>query len=108
MLLTGHGAAVLTSKFSPDGRHMISGSQDKMLLLWEVFGECKNTMTFRGHQNAVLEVHWSHDGEHIFSASADKTVLLWDACSAARNTGADGKSRACKPLGRVNARHDRQ
>jgi len=84
MLLTGHAGPVLSGKFSPDGRHMLSGSQDKLLLLWEVFGECKNTLTFRGHQNAVLEVHWATSGEHVYSASADKTVMLWDAASGAR------------------------
>ena len=60
MLLTGHEGPVLSSKFSPDGRHMVSGSHDKLLLLWEVFGECKNTLTFRGHQNAVLELSLIH------------------------------------------------
>lgn len=84
MLLTGHDGPVLTGKFSPDGRHMLTGSQDRLMLLWEVFGECKNSLTFRGHQNAVLEVHWSADGEQVFSASADKTVMLWDAQSGSR------------------------
>eukprot|EP00965_Chrysotila_dentata_P144134 4761409-Pleurochrysis_carterae.AAC.1 len=85
MLLSGHAGAVLTSKFSPDGRHLLSGSHDKTLLLWEVFGECANTLTFRGHANAVLEAHWLADGEHVISASADKTVALWDARTGARN-----------------------
>jgi|EP00908_Phaeocystis_cordata_P010184 Prp8 binding protein len=102
MLLTGHAGPVLSSKFSPDGRHLVSGSHDKMLLLWEVFGECKNTLTFKGHQNAVLEVHWSADGESIFSASADKTVLLWDVHSAARVRGYKGHMglvNSCCPSG---------
>ena len=102
MLLTGHEGPVLSSKFSPDGRHMVSGSHDKLLLLWEVFGECKNTLTFRGHQNAVLEVHWSADGEKVFSASADKTALLWDVHSAARIRGFKGHMglvNSCCPSG---------
>lgn len=92
MLLTGHDGPVLSSKFSPDGKHMLSGGQDKLLLLWEVFGECKNKLTFRGHQNAVLEVHWAPDGEHVYSASADKTVLLWDVQSGGRVRGYKGHS----------------
>jgi len=92
MLLSGHTGAVLTTKFSPDGQHLLSGSHDKLVLLWEVFGECKNLLTFRGHSNAVLEVHWSSDGEHAFTASADKTVALWDAKTAGRNRQFKGHS----------------
>ena len=102
MLLTGHDAPVLTGKFSPDGRHMLTGSQDRLMLLWEVFGECKNLLTFRGHQNAVLEVHWSADGEQVYSASADKTVLLWDAQSGSRVRGYKGHTalvNSCCPSG---------
>jgi len=84
MLLTGHSGAVYSSKFSPDGKHVVSGGFDKVLLIWETFGECANTLTFRGHSNAVLEVHWSSDGESLFSASADKTAALWDAQTGGR------------------------
>eukprot|EP00325_Prymnesiales_sp_UTEX-LB-985_P008483 CAMPEP_0174698058 /NCGR_PEP_ID=MMETSP1094-20130205/3744_1 /TAXON_ID=156173 /ORGANISM="Chrysochromulina brevifilum, Strain UTEX LB 985" /LENGTH=355 /DNA_ID=CAMNT_0015895155 /DNA_START=94 /DNA_END=1161 /DNA_ORIENTATION=- len=84
MLLTGHSGAVLSSKFSPDGRHVLTGSQDRLLLLWDVYGECANTMNYKGHSNAVLEVHWSSDSEHVFSASADKTAALWDAQTGGR------------------------
>lgn len=92
MLLSGHTGAVLTTKFSPDGQHLLSGSHDKLVLLWEVFGECKNLLTFRGHTNAVLEVHWSSDGDHAFTASADKTVALWDAKTAGRSRQFKGHS----------------
>ena len=92
MLLSGHTGAVLTTKFSPDGQHLLSGSHDKLVLLWEVYGECKNLLTFRGHTNAVLEVHWSSDGEHAFTASADKTVALWDAKTAGRTRQFKGHS----------------
>jgi Prp8 binding protein len=84
MLLTGHSAAVNTCKFSPDGQHVLSGSADKMLLLWETFGECANTLNFKGHSNAVLEAQWASDGEYAFSASADKTGAMWDARTGAR------------------------
>jgi len=78
MLLTGHKADVFTAKFSPSGQHLASGSFDKMILLWNTYGDCDNYMALRGHQNAVLDLHWSTDGRYIFSASADKTVQVWD------------------------------
>lgn len=84
MRLTGHAGAVLTTKFSPDGRHLLSGSADKLMLLWETCGECENTLTYKGHGNAVVELHWSSDGEAVYSASADKTVALWDIKTGAR------------------------
>lgn len=83
MLLSGHGAAVHTAKFSPDGRHLLSGSHDKTLLLWEVFGECRNVLTLKGHANAVLEAHWLGT-ELAVSASADKTCALWDVKTGGR------------------------
>lgn len=84
MLLTGHSAPVFSCKFSPDGQHLLSASHDKSLLLWNVFGECKNVLNFKGHSNAVLEVQWASDGEYAFSCSADKTAALWDAQTGAR------------------------
>ena len=63
MLLEGHTGAVNTCQFAPDGRHLISGSHDKLLLMWEVFGESKNVLTLRGHKNSVLQAHWLEDGE---------------------------------------------
>ena len=84
MLLTGHGGPVLSTKFSPDGNHVLSGGHDKLMLLWETFGECANILNFKGHANAILEVSWSGDGESAFSASADKTAALWDAKTGGR------------------------
>ena len=68
MCLSGHTGPVLSCRFSPDGQHLVSGSHDKLILLWETFGECRNLMTFKGHSKAVLEVQWAGDGEYLFSA----------------------------------------
>lgn len=84
MCLTGHDGPVLSCKFSPDGQHILSGSHDKMILLWDTFGECANVMNFKGHSNAVLEVNWAADGEYLFSGSADRTGAMWDARTGAR------------------------
>ena len=49
MLLTGHGGEVFTCKFSPDGQTLASGSHDKHIFLWRVFGEeCENHMMLKG------------------------------------------------------------
>jgi len=78
MLLTGHKAEVFTMKFSPTGKHLASGSFDRLIFLWNVYGDCKNYAVLKGHNGAVLEVQYSPDGSTLFSASSDKTVQVWD------------------------------
>jgi len=79
MLLAGHKAEVFTAKFSPSGKHLASGSFDKEIFLWNVYGDCENYNVLRGHGGAVLELHWSGDGQQIVSCSVDKTLHVWDA-----------------------------
>ncbi|KAE9052949.1 U5 small nuclear ribonucleoprotein [Phytophthora rubi] len=84
MLLSGHSAAVYSLKFSPSGQHLASASFDRSILLWDVYGECRNYHALSGHKNAVLEVQWTYDSAQVVSASADKTLGLWDAESGNR------------------------
>uniref|UniRef100_M4BWC5 Uncharacterized protein n=1 Tax=Hyaloperonospora arabidopsidis (strain Emoy2) TaxID=559515 RepID=M4BWC5_HYAAE len=84
MLLSGHSAAVYSLKFSPSGQHLASSSFDRSILLWNVYGECRNYNVLSGHKNAVLEVQWTYDSAQLVSASADKTLGLWDAESGRR------------------------
>ncbi len=48
--------------FDPTGQHLASGSKDKRIFLWNVYGDCVNYGVLEGHKNAVLDVHWSSDG----------------------------------------------
>lgn len=41
MLLTGHAAAAYCLQFSPTGDALASGSFDKTILLWDVYGEVR-------------------------------------------------------------------
>jgi Prp8 binding protein len=78
MLLTGHGAAVYTAKFNPKGDYIASGSADKTILLWRVFGECENWAILKGHTGNILDLSWSKEGDFLYTASADKTGAIWD------------------------------
>ena len=63
--------------FSPDGKTLASGSDDKTIKLWDV-ASGKNTATVKGHKNKVETVAFSPDGKTLASGSSDKTIKLWD------------------------------
>jgi Prp8 binding protein len=48
MLLTGHAGEVFTMKFNSDGNTVASGSHDKGIFLWRVYGDCENYMVLKG------------------------------------------------------------
>jgi WD40 repeat protein len=59
--LEGHERAVRSAVFSPDGRRVLSGGQDKTLRLWDVESG-KEVRRFEGHTCHVLSVALSPDG----------------------------------------------
>ncbi|TPX49960.1 hypothetical protein SeMB42_g02410 [Synchytrium endobioticum] len=78
MHLTGHQGEIFSCKFSPDGSHIASASYDKMIYLWDTYGENHNYCVLKGHTGPVLEVAWSRDGSLVYSASSDKSAAVWD------------------------------
>lgn len=84
MKLTGHGAAVYAARFNATGGLLASGGGDKLLFLWEVAGECRNTHVFTGHDGPVLDLAWGRDSALLFTASADKTAAVWDVATGER------------------------
>jgi WD40 repeat protein len=76
-VLSGHTDDVRSLAFSPDGTSLVSGSDDKTLILWDIQtgGVVK---TFHGHTDAVTSTSISSDCTIIASGSVDKTIHLWD------------------------------
>ena len=85
MLLSGQGSEVYSGKFSPSGEHLVSGGFDRLIYLWNVYGEtCSNYNMLKGSNGAILEVDWSRDGSKLYSVSADKSLAVWDAMTGDR------------------------
>jgi WD40 repeat protein len=76
--LEGHKQQVFSVSYSPDGKTLASGSQDKTIKLWDV-KTGKERATLKGHTEIVWSVAYSPDGKTLASGSYDKTIKLWAA-----------------------------
>ncbi|MEN9610557.1 MAG: hypothetical protein RLZZ628_1371 [Bacteroidota bacterium] len=74
----GHTDVLTSMAYSPDGRFLLTGSQDKSLKLWSITtGTILRTIA-KAHDEYVYAVAFSPDGKKIASGSYEGTVKVWD------------------------------
>ena len=75
-VLSKHTGNVSSVAYSPDGRHIVSGSSDETVRVWDAeTGEPIHELPCGSDVNGVA---FSPDGRHI-AALDDKTVRIWDS-----------------------------
>ncbi len=79
--LAGHTEAVLSVAFSPDGKTLATGSDDKTARLWDTATGKQIRAPLTAHTGPVLEVAFSPDGKTLATSSDDKTARLWDTAT---------------------------
>ena len=79
LILAGHDEWVTSVAFSPDGKHIVSGSRDNTVRVWDAQTGQSVMDPLKGHNNFVTSVAFSPDSRHIVSGSLDNTFRVRDA-----------------------------
>ncbi len=83
VLQTGHSSYITSLAWSPDGKHLATGSHDYTVVIWDVLTGDK-VLALKGHTSDVLAIAWSPDGKRLATASGDHSVAVWDVRSGER------------------------
>jgi WD40 repeat protein len=75
-ILAGHNGNINGMAISPDGRTLVSASNDCKLKVWDLLTQTE-IATLTGHWEQVTSVAFSADGRQIFSGGYDGQVRCW-------------------------------
>ena len=87
----GHEGVIGSTRFSPDGRFIVTASDDGTVRLWNA-QTGQEVRQFIGHGAIVNAVTVSPDSRFLVSASADGTARIWDFASGAELRRIEGDS----------------
>ncbi|NMF64636.1 nSTAND1 domain-containing NTPase [Brasilonema octagenarum] len=75
--LKGHTGSLRSASFSPDGKRILTASEDNTTRLWDISG--KQLVELKGHKGSINSASFSPDGKRILTASDDQTARVWDS-----------------------------
>ena len=74
-----HGGTVFSVTFSPDGRSLISGSQDKSVRLWNIRDGSSKKLPATNDASYFVSVVFSPDGRYIAAGDPRHRLWMWDS-----------------------------
>jgi len=77
-LVVGQDGAAVSAAFSPDGKHIVTASDDMTARIWDAATGKPVGEPLSGR---VLSAAFSPDGQRIVTASWDTTARVWDAAT---------------------------
>ena len=89
-VLTGHEGPISSLAFSPTGNFLASGSWDKTVRVWTVFGRSHAVEPFQMSAD-VLAVAFRPDGKELAAASLDGQVMFFDIGLGKQTNLIDGR-----------------
>ena len=76
--LRGHTGVIWSVAFSPDGRRIVTGADDRMVKVWNAVTG-KELLTLRGRGGAFAPVAFSPDGRRLATGGGNNTLKVWEA-----------------------------
>ncbi|HEY9311993.1 hypothetical protein [Williamsia sp.] len=88
-VLAGHTDALRSLSFSPDGKTLVTGSDDRTAIVWDTTDPSIPTRLgspMTGYDATVHAVRFSPDGSLLATASDDQTLRMWSMANREATT----------------------